>query len=128
MKASGLTPRVLQAQIAKELEAYLQNPEVSVSVQEANSHRFNILGEVQRPGSYMLTKPMTVLDAIALAGGFREFAKVKKIYVLRRMPTQANGTVPHQDVRIHVNYKEVINGEHSEQNVELEPGDTVVVP
>lgn len=128
VKASGLPARTLQAEIAKELEAYIQKPEVTVSIQEANSHRFSILGEVQRPGSYMLAKPMTVLDAIAMAGGFREFAKVKKIFVLRRVPTRANGMVVYEEVKIYVNYKEVINGEHPEQNVELEPGDTVVVP
>ena len=128
VKASGLTPQMLQTRIAKELEMYLQKPEVTVIVQEANNHRFNIVGEVQRPGSYLLTKRTTVLDAIAMAGGFREFAKVKKIYVLRPVPIQPNGTVHLNDARIHFNYRDVITGKHSAQNVELKPGDTVVVP
>ena len=128
VKANGLTPRMLQTRIAKELELYLNKPEVSVSVLEANSHKFNIVGEVLRPGSYPLAKPTTVLDAIATAGGFREFAKVKKIYVLRPVPMQPNDTVHFNDMRIHFNYRDVITGKHSAQNVELKPGDTVVVP
>ena len=128
VSASGLTPRMLQMRIAEELEAYLHKPDVTVTVQEANSHRFNIVGEVLRPGSYPLAKPTTVLDAIATAGGFREFAKVKKIYVLRRMPAEANSAVPSDDVKLYFNYKDVIRGKHSAQNVKLESGDTVVVP
>jgi len=92
-----------------------------VIVQEAKSHKFNIVGEVQKPGAYVMTSPMTVLDAIALAGGFREWAKVKSIYVLR---TDTNGA----RTKLAFNYKKVIKGDDRAQNVRLEPGDTVVVP
>ena len=128
LKASGLTPLALQMLITKQLETYMQSPEVTVSVQEVNSQRFSIIGEVQRPGSYVLTKPMTVLDAVAIGGGFAEFAKLKKIFVLRRVPAHGSNGGSYEELRIYVNYKEVINGERPEQNVELEPGDTVVVP
>jgi polysaccharide export outer membrane protein len=74
-----------------------------------------------KPGSYLLANSTTVLDAIALAGGFRDFAKQKSIYVLRRNP---DGT----ESRLPFNYKDVIKGKHTEQNVRLEPRDTVVVP
>lgn len=121
LKASGLTPLELNSVITDELKNYLSNPEVTVIVQKANSQKFNIVGQVQRPGSYHLGRPMTVLDALAVAGGFRDFANGKKIYVLRRLP---NG----RRLRIPFNYKEVIKGRKFYQNVELEPGDTIVVP
>ncbi|HLB90282.1 MAG TPA: polysaccharide biosynthesis/export family protein [Terriglobales bacterium] len=121
LKASGLTPRVLQKTVATRLRSYLFEPEVAVIVQEIRSLRFNIVGEVNRPGTYPLVKPMTVLDAIALAGGFRDFAKITKIYVLR---LRANGS----RMRSPFNYKDVIKGHDIYQNVELEPHDTIVVP
>src|SRR5438067_929358 len=119
--ASGLTPKQLQDNIEKNLEAYMSHPEVTVIVQEAKSQRFNIVGEVERPGSYNLGTPMTVLDAIAVAGGFRDFAKRSKVYVLRANPDGSHSRMP-------FNYKKVIKGRHSEQNVELQAHDTIVIP
>ncbi len=121
LEASGLTPVNLRNAVAEKLKAYISNPEVTVIVQEVKSQKFNIVGAVLRPGSYDLAKPVTVLDAIALAGGFQEFAKVSKIYVLRRMADGSRKTLP-------FNYKAVIRGRRFDQNVELKPGDTIVVP
>jgi len=121
VQASGQTPRQLEIAITKKLETYISGPDVTVIVQEIKSQRFNILGQVTRPGSYLLTKPMTVLDAIALAGGFRDFAKQKSIYVLRQ---NLDGT----PARLPFNYKEVIHGKNPGQNIRLEPRDTIVVP
>jgi polysaccharide biosynthesis/export protein len=121
VQASGLTPDQLQANLTDGLRKYLDHPEVTVIVQEAKSHRFNLVGEVMKPGSYTLGEPMTVLDAIALAGGFRDFAHEKKIYVLR---ARSDGS----QQRIPFNYKEVIKGRKISQNILLQPGDTVVVP
>ena len=121
LQASGLTPLKLRARITEALKPYLANPEVTVIVEKVSPPKFNILGEVQRPGSYDMAKGINVLDAIALAGGFREFAKVKEIYVLRR---GANGS----PARLPFNYKEVAKGKNFSQNVEIEPGDTIVVP
>jgi len=90
-------------------------------VQDSKSQRINILGMVVRPGTYLLTGSATVLDAIAMAGGFKDFAKQKAIYVLRQ---NADGT----QKRISFNYKEVIKGNNPDQNVRLLPRDTVVVP
>jgi polysaccharide export outer membrane protein len=92
-----------------------------VIVQQINSQKFNILGQVAKPGSYPLTNSATVLDAIALAGGFRDFAKQKSIYILRQSP---NGS----QIRLPFNYKDVIKGKNVEQNVRLQPHDTIVVP
>jgi polysaccharide export outer membrane protein len=86
-----------------------------------NSQKVNILGMVVRPGSYLLTSSTTVLDSIALAGGFKDFAKQKSIYVLRQA---SDGT----QKRIPFNYKDVIKGKNPEQNIRLQAGDTVVVP
>jgi polysaccharide export outer membrane protein len=114
-QAAGLTASQLEEQIAKKLGSLIQNPQVTVIVQEIKSKRFNIMGEVNRPGTYPLQPEMTIIDAVALAGGLRDFAKPKKMYVLR-------GTS-----RIPVNYKDVIGGK-MEANLKLESKDTVVVP
>ena len=118
--ATGKTPRQLQAEITASLQAYMSKPQVTVIVQEIKSQRFNILGHVLKPGSYMLNPPMTLVDAIALAGGLAPFANMKHIYVLR----DDGG----KEVRLPFNYKKVIKGARSEQNVEIRPRDTVVVP
>ena len=121
IQASGLTPLKLEQDIASKLQSYISEPEVTVIVQQINSQKFNILGMVSKPGSYSLTNSSTVLDAIAAAGGFRDFAKQKSIYVLRRNP---NGT----ESRLPFNYKDVVKGKNSDQNVKLQPNDTIVIP
>jgi polysaccharide biosynthesis/export protein len=121
VQAAGQTPLKLEQEIASRLKNFISEPEVTVMVQQINSQKFNILGQVSKPGSYSLTNGATVLDAIALAGGFRDFAKRKSIYVLRQ---NLDGT----QARLPFNYKEVISGHKSSQNVKLQPRDTIVVP
>lgn len=121
VQAAGSTPLKLEQDIAARLKNYIAEPEVTVIVQQVNSQKFNILGQVNRPGSYPLTNNATVLDAIAVAGGFRDFAKQKAMYVLRQNP---DGT----QARIPFNYKEVVKGKNVAQNIKLEPRDTIVVP
>jgi polysaccharide biosynthesis/export protein len=121
VQAAGQTPLKLEADIASRLKSYISEPEVTVMVQQINSQKFNILGQVARPGSYVITNSPAVLDAIALAGGFRDFAKQKSIYVLRQ---NADGT----QTRLPFNYKDVIKGVKAAQNVKLQARDTVVVP
>src|ERR1700757_4328464 len=101
LRASGLTPRQLEAEVTKRLKDYVADPSVTVVVQEIHSQKINVLGMVSHPGSFPLIKPMTVVDAIAMAGGFRDFAKQKDIYVLHR---DASG----KPTRVPVNYKDVI--------------------
>jgi len=120
VQAAGLTPLRLESDIAGRLKNYISEPEVTVIVQQVNSQKFNILGLVERPGSYVIANSPTVLDAIALAGGFRDFAKKKSVYVLR----QGSGG----EARIPFNYKDVIQGKNMSQNVKLKPGDTIIVP
>jgi polysaccharide export outer membrane protein len=121
LTAGGQTPLQLEQEITRRLRNYISEPEVTVIVQDSKSQRINILGMVVRPGTYMLTGSATILDAIAMAGGFRDFAKQKEIYVLR---ANADGT----EKRLTFNYKEVIKGKNPEQNIRLLPRDTVVVP
>jgi polysaccharide biosynthesis/export protein len=121
LHAAGKTPKQLEGEITTGLRAFMSEPEVTVIVQEIKSKKFNVLGRVMHPGAFQLMSPTTVLDALALAGGFQDFAKSKKIYVLRRGPSG-------QEMRLPFNYKQVIIGRHSEQNIVLEPRDTIVVP
>jgi len=112
----------LEANLTKQLASYVSNPNVTVTVQAVHSQKINIVGEVNKPGSYDLNgPPLTVLDAIAMAEGLKDFAKSKKIYVLRLSPDGKQERLP-------FNYKEVIKGEHMEQNIVLQPRDTIVVP
>jgi len=121
LKAAGNTPVQFQGVLADAMKKYVSDPQVTVVVEKVASLNFNIVGEVAKPGYYPLTRRLTVLDAISLAGGFRDFAKTKKVYVLR---TSANGT----QERLPFNYKEVIKGQNPQQNIELQPRDTIVVP
>jgi len=121
VKAAGYTPVQLQGVLADAMKKYVSDPQVTVVVEKVASLNFNIVGEVNKPGYYPLTRRLTVLDAIALAGGFKDFAKTKKVYILR---TSANGA----EQRIPFNYNEVIKGKNSQQNIDLQPRDTIVVP
>ena len=121
IQASGLTPQKLQDNIAKGLQSYISSPSVTVIVQEVKSLKFNIVGEIAKPGSYTLSEPMTVLDAIAVGGGLKDFAKGGKIYVLR---ANADGS----QARLPFDYKNVIKGKKLGENIQLKPGDTIVVP
>ena len=121
IKAAGYTPVQLQDVIAEAMKKLISDPQVTVIVERVSSLSFNIVGQINHPGYFPLTRRMTVLDAIAMAGGFRDFAKTKKVYVLR---TAANGT----QERLPFNYKDVISGKNPRQNIELEPRDTIVVP
>jgi len=121
IEASGKTPKTLEQDISTRLQAYISDPEVTVIVQEIKSRKFNILGQVTKPGAYLLTDSTTVLDAIAMAGGFRDFAKQKSIYVLR---VKSDGTPE----KLPFNFKEVVKGSYTARNIKLEPHDTVVVP
>ena len=121
VQASGETPLQLEKMLAAKLQSFISEPEVTVIVTQINSQKFNILGMVNKAGTFPLTSSLTVLDAIALSGGFRDFAKQKSIYILRKNPDGS-------EVRLPFNYKEVIKGKNMAQNIRVQPGDTIVVP
>jgi polysaccharide biosynthesis/export protein len=118
--ASGFTPTQLAADLSQRLKKYVDDPRVTVVVTAVNSRRIYIVGEVLHTGAYPLLGNMTVLQALSGAGGFSPFASLKNIYVLRNQ----DGT----QVKMPFNYKKVIKGENMQQNVQLRPGDTIVVP
>ena len=121
VQAAGRTPPQLEQDITAKLRSYITDPQVSVIVQEIRSLKFNILGQVNKPGAYSLTAGTTIVDAIATAGGFRDFAKKKGIYILRQDSTG-------NSARYAFNYQEFIKGKSTQQNIVLKPRDTVVVP
>lgn len=121
IQAAGETPLKLEQGIAARLKSYIEEPEVTVIVQEIKSQNYNILGMVNKAGSFPLLGSITVLDAIAAAGGFKDFAKQKNIYILRQNPDGSQSRLP-------FNYKEVIKGHNSAQNVMVQARDTIVVP
>jgi polysaccharide export outer membrane protein len=121
IQATGRTPFQLEKDISAKLQSFVNAPEVTVIVEQVNSKKFNIVGEVMKPGSYSLALAPTVMDAIANAGGFRDFAKKTGVYILRRSPDGSQ-------TKIGFNYKEFIKGKNPGQNVKLESNDTIIVP
>lgn len=115
MQAGGLTPERLSAQLKQAFSTYINNPDVTVTVVQVNSKRYTVAGEVMRAGPYPLVLPTKVFDALSTVG-FRDFANTKKIKIIRGKE------------RIKFNYNEVLKGKHLEQNIFLEPGDTIYVP
>ena len=118
--ATGLTPAQLRDRITEASQRYIEEPNVSVVVRQINSLKVFITGEVGKPGPYPLMAPTTVLQLIALAGGLKEYADGKRIVILR--------TINGRPVGFAFNYKEVVSRKNLRQNIELKPGDTVVVP
>jgi polysaccharide biosynthesis/export protein len=118
LDVAGLTPEAVQQTLTERLIKFVHKPRVTVTVQEIHSRMVYITGEVQRPGAYPLLDAMNVVQLVARSGGLTDFAKQRQVYVLRA----ANSA------RVNINYEKVLKGQAPQQNVELAPGDTVVVP
>jgi len=118
VQAAGLTAMDLANVITEGLKKFINNPQVTVTVTEINSRRVYVTGEVTRPGAYPLLPNMTTLQALTSAGGFTQFSNPKKIYVLRN---ESGKQVKHP-----FNYKAVLDGK--QDDIPLQPGDTIVVP
>ena len=116
LQAGGLTAEEIQQNVTTALSKLIQKPNVTVTVQQILSQKYYMDGLINRPGEYHLTAPTTILEAISIAGGLREFANGKKIYVLRG------------EQRIPFNYKDVIRGKNLAQNIPLQSGDHIIVP
>ena len=119
VKAAGLRPEELREVITKAASKLIEDPNVTVIVRQINSRNVFITGNVARPGPYPLSGQMTVLHLITVAGGLTEFANAKKILINRT----ENGRATVKPF----NYNEVSEGKKLEQNITLQPGDTVVV-
>jgi polysaccharide biosynthesis/export protein len=120
VQAAGLTAEQLREVLTEKLSEYESAPEVSVTVIEVRGFKVSVLGEVQRPGRFELRSSTTVLDAIALAGGFKDFAATNRIVILR---PEGKGTK-----RIPFNYKKATAAGGETENFFLEPGDIILVP
>jgi len=116
--AAGKTPTELAEEIKERLKPYVQEPRVTVIIREVNSSRVFVTGEVTNPGAYPLRGRVSLVQAIALAGGFTDFANSDRIVVIRT--DDKGGQIP-------VRYSDLISPEGS-QDVILRPGDTIVVP
>lgn len=118
--AEGRTINELKDEIAQGYDKFVTAPEVTVTVKEMRSRRIYIIGKVTRPGPFSLEANMTVLQAISSAGGFTEWADTKNILVVRRGKDRQS--------LIPFNYKDFVDGKRVDQNILLEPNDTIVVP
>jgi polysaccharide export outer membrane protein len=117
---AGLTPSQAEEAISARLKGFINEPDVTVIVREVNSKKIYVVGAVKREGTIALKYPMTMLQALSEAGGLTDYAKRKKIYILRT----ENG----KQSRIFFNYDAVIKGQQMDQNVHVMPDDTIVVP
>jgi polysaccharide export outer membrane protein len=120
IQAAGLTPAQLRERIVKEARRFLEDPSPTVVVKEIHSRQVFITGQVEKPGPYALTGSTTVLQLIAMAGGLKEFVDGKNIIVVRN-ENGSQQTYP-------FDYQDVVKRRYFRQNIELKPGDTVVVP
>jgi len=120
IKASGMSTMDLKGLLTEKLEGFVDNPEVTVIVVESHSKNFYIIGRVNRPGTYPLSPDMTVLQALSVAGGFGEWAHKDNIRVIRRTGGK--------EKILSFDYDKVISGKNLEQNILLQPNDTIIVP
>ncbi|MEW5816772.1 MAG: polysaccharide biosynthesis/export family protein [Spirochaetota bacterium] len=120
VRAAGLTPLQLKEIITEKLKKFIDLPNVSVIVMEANSYKVYVSGEIRTPGVYSLRKETSILQLIVMAGGFTEWADQKKILILRKEEGK--------EKRIIVNYKKIIQGTDPGGNILLKAGDTIIVP
>jgi polysaccharide export outer membrane protein len=120
VQAAGLTPLELQDVLLEKFRPFLAVPKVSVSVREVNSRKVYVIGQVNHTGTFHINNNTTVLQVLTDAGGLRDYANPKKIYVMR--------TVNGKPVKFPFHYDAVLKGQHYEENITLQPGDTIVVP
>jgi polysaccharide export outer membrane protein len=120
VKAAGLTPEQLRAELTQAAEKFIEVPSVTVVVDAINSRRVFVTGQVAKQGPYALSAPTTVLQLLSTAGGVLEYADAKNIRILRT----ENG----KQVTYRFNYKDVSKGKNLQQNILLKPGDTIIVP
>ena len=118
--ASGRTTEQLSIEVRTKLQAFLEVPQVTITVSQATSARFFVIGEVITSGAFPLSGRTTVLQALALAGGFREFAKRERITIIRERAGTSQAIL--------FNFRDLEAGIHLEQNIALHAGDVIIVP
>lgn len=122
VEAAGATPAELGERITEKLENFLEEPEVTVILSESRSKVYYVLGQVQNPGEYSITRPVTVIQAIARAGGFGEWAKKDRIMIVSGPGDQEEESISY------FNYEKFLKDDAEGRNVVIRPGDTIVIP
>jgi len=120
IQAAGFTARQLKEILTQKIKEFVENPNVSVTVIEANSFKVYVSGQVRSPGVYRLRSETSILQIIPMVGGFTEWANQKKILIIRKEDGK--------EKRITVNYKKIVKGEDLGSNIILKAGDTIIVP
>jgi len=127
--AVAKTPRALAAELAKDLQRFVNAPTVTITVVSSSRQRFFVVGEVGKPGEFPLDSRTTVLQALALAGGFREYAKTDEIKIIRQEVLVGVDKRPYtREIVLPVSYKALARGQDLHQNYVMKPGDVIVVP
>jgi polysaccharide export outer membrane protein len=116
----GMTTMALKELLTDKLKDFIDSPEITVILVESHSKNFYIIGKITQPGTYPLMKDMTVLQAISVAGGLGEWADSDSIRIIRK----SSG----KEKILHFDYKKVVSGKDLEQNILLQPNDTIIVP
>jgi len=120
IQAAGLTPLQLKGKLTDRLKQFIENPNVTVVVMEANSFKVYFSGQVKTPGVLRLRSETSLAQAISMVGGFADWANQKKIIIIRK----ENG----KERRFTINYKKIIQGKDLDLNIILKSGDTIIVP
>jgi polysaccharide export outer membrane protein len=118
--AAGRTVAQIQEDIASRLIKYIPEPVVTVSVTQIEGNRAYVIGQVNKPGAFVMNPSLTVLQALSLAGGTTPYASVNDIIIIRNSGGKSQ-SLPFR-------YSEISRGRNLEQNIRLESGDVVVVP
>jgi polysaccharide export outer membrane protein len=126
--AVAKTPKGLAAELAQQLSKYVNSPTVTVTLASSSTLRFYVVGEVQKPGEFPLVGRTTVMQALALAGGFREYAKKDDLKLLRQELSVSAGQPKTREIVLPINYRAIAQGQNLHQNFVLKPGDVIVVP
>jgi polysaccharide export outer membrane protein len=126
--AVAKTPKRLAAELAQALAQFVNSPIVTVTLGESSTLRFYIVGQVNKPGAYPLEGRTTAMQALALAGGFVEYAKLEEVKLLRQELSVTAGQTRTREIVLPINYKAIAQGNNLHQNFVLKPGDVIVVP
>ena len=120
IQAAGLTPLQLKEALNQRLKEFVENPNISVMVMDANSFKVYVSGQVRTPGVIRLRSETTILQLMSMVGGFTDWANQKKILIIRKEDGK--------EKRIIVNYKKIVKGDDPSANIILKSGDSIIVP
>jgi polysaccharide biosynthesis/export protein len=126
--AVAKTLKGLATELTQAFSQFVNSPLVTVTVTDSSALRFYVVGEVGKPGEFPLVGRTTVMQALALAGGFREYAKTEEVKILRQELSVTGGRTQTREIVLPINYKEIAQGRNLHQNFALKPGDVIVVP